>query len=82
MIILPLHPDIKDYLRKHKLEDKFKKQKLFFETDFRYPGLHTELLEPKDMRIYSFRLDRKYRAVFIFRRGNNVEILDVNNHYQ
>ena len=30
----------------------------------------------------SFRIDRKYRAIFIFRDKNTIEIIDVNNHYQ
>jgi plasmid maintenance system killer protein len=82
MKILPLHLEIEDYLKKHNLKEKFEKQKLFFELDFRYPSLHTELLEPKEMRIYSFKIDRKYRAIFIFHSNNAVEIIDVNNHYQ
>ncbi len=47
-----------------------------------HPGLGTELLEPRNMRIWSFRIDRKYRAIFIFRDRDTVEIIDVNNHYQ
>ncbi len=82
MKIFPLHPDIEDYLEKHNLREKFEKQKMFFELNFRHPSLHTELLEPKEMRIYSFRVDRKYRAIFIFHSGNKVEIVDINNHYQ
>lgn len=82
MKILPLHPEIKEYLEKHNLKEKFEKQKGFFEQNLRYPSLHTELLEPKEMRIYSFKINRKYRAIFIFHSGNTVEIIDVNNHYQ
>ena len=82
MIILPLRSDLEDYLERHNLKEKFEKQKMFFELNFRHPGLHAELLEPKEMRIYSFKVDRKYRAIFIFRSGNRAEIIDINNHYQ
>ncbi|MFQ6049595.1 MAG: hypothetical protein ACE5J0_00965 [Candidatus Paceibacterales bacterium] len=82
MKILPLHPEIKEYLKKKNLEEKFKKQERLFEKNLFYPGLKTELLEPRKMRIWSFRLDRKYRAIFIFRDKKTVEIIDVNKHYQ
>ena len=82
MKILDIHPDIKKYLNKHNLEKKFEKQKQFFEQNVFYPSLETEILEPKEMRIWSFRVDRKYRAIFIFRDRNVAEIIDVNNHNQ
>lgn len=82
MKILPLHSEIYIYLRKRKLERKFEKQiKLFINNQF-HPSLETELLEPKNMKIWSFRIDKKYRALFIFRNKDTVEIFDVNNHYQ
>lgn len=82
MRILPLHSEIKEYLKKHNLEKKIDKQiKLFQENPF-YPSLETELLEPKQMRIWSFRIDRKYRAIFIFHEKDLIEIIEVNNHYK
>jgi Txe/YoeB family toxin of Txe-Axe toxin-antitoxin module len=63
MQIRPLRDDLEDYLKKHALEKKYKKAKKLFEHDPFYPSLNTELLEPKDRLIYSFRLDRKYRAI-------------------
>ena len=82
MKILPLRFDLGQYLKKRNLEGKFKKQKRFFENNPFHPGLETELLEPRKMRIWSFRIDRKYRAIFIFRDKDKVEIIDVNDHYQ
>ena len=82
MKILSLHPKIKEYLEKRKLEKKFEKQKNLFEENPFHPSLETELLEPKKMRIWGFRIDRKYRAIFIFREKGIIEIIDVNNHYQ
>ncbi len=82
MKITPLHGDLLRYLQRHGLERKFEKQKLLFEESPFHPGLKVELLEPKDMRIWSFRIDRKYRAIFIFRDQSALEIIDINNHYQ
>ena len=82
MRIIPLHPEIREYLKKRGLEEKFKKQKTLFEKNPFYHSLRTELLEPKRMRIWSFRLNRKYRVIFIFRERDLVEIIDVNDHYQ
>lgn len=82
MKILLLPEELLKYLQKHKLEKKFIKQKQLFEDNVFHPSLETELLEPKHLRIWSFRIDKKYRAIFIFRDSNMVEIIDVNNHYQ
>lgn len=82
MKILPLHPEIKDYLRTRGIEIKFVKQKELFEMNPFHPGLNTELLEPRRLRIWSFRIDRKYRAIFVFRKKDTIEIIDVNDHYQ
>lgn len=82
MIILPLHQDVESYLRERGLQKKFKKQAALFKENPFYPSLETELLEPRHLRFWSFRVDKKYRATFIFRGGNTIEVLDVNNHYQ
>ncbi|HAS84517.1 MAG TPA: hypothetical protein DCS23_00365 [Candidatus Yonathbacteria bacterium] len=82
MKILPIHPEIEEYLKTHKLVKKFEKQSKFFEKDPTYPSLEAELLEPKHLKIYSFRVDKKYRAIFVFIRRDAVEIIDVNNHYR
>lgn len=82
MRILPVHPEIKKYLSTRNLEKKFEKQISFFKDNPFHPGLKTELLEPRRMKIWSFRIDRKYRALFIFHEKDIVEIIDVNDHYQ
>lgn len=82
MRVLPLHSEVIYFLEKRNLAKKFAKQKALFEENPFYPSLQTELLEPKRMKIWSFLIDRKYRAIFIFRSHNTVEIIDVNNHYQ
>ena len=82
MNILPLYPELEEYLKKHGLIRKWKKQKRLFEQNWRHPGLHTEILEPRELRIYSFRLDLQYRAIFVFVDKKRVEIIDINNHYK
>lgn len=82
MKILLICSEIEEYLQKRNLEKKFEKQKRFFEQNPFYPSLQTELLEPRKMKIWSFRIDRKYRAIFIFREKDTVEIIDINDHYQ
>ena len=81
MIILPLDSVLVEYLRKRKLLKKFEKQKIIFEQNPFYQGLNTELLEPRAMKLWSFRIDRKYRVIFIFLNSSTVEVVDVNNHY-
>ena len=82
MKIIPLHQEIDGYLKERGLERKFKKQKELFESNPFHPSLETEILEPRRMRFWSFRIDRKYRAIFIFREKTTIEIVDINNHYQ
>jgi Txe/YoeB family toxin of Txe-Axe toxin-antitoxin module len=82
MKITSLHPEILGYLKERRLEKKFEKQRKLFEQNPFHPSLQTKLLVPKSMKFWSFRIDRKYRAIFIFRDKNTIEIIDVNNHYQ
>jgi len=82
MRIKELREDLKKYLKKHNLQKKYEKAKELFESDPFYPSLNTELLEPKDRLIYSFRLDRKYRALFIYTGKNEIEIIAFTNHYK
>lgn len=82
MKVLPLHSEVRVYLKKRNLEKKFEKQRELFAKDPFHPSLKTKLLEPHKMRIWSFRIDRKYRAIFLFREKDTIEIIDVNDHYQ
>ena len=80
--IINLREDIKKYLKNHGLAKKWEKAKKLFENDPSYPSLNTELLEPKHRLIYSFRLDKKYRAIFICLPEDKVEIIAVTKHYR
>ena len=82
MKIASLHEEILSYLNGRSLSKKFEKQKRLFEGNPFHPSLQTELLEPKRMKFWSFRIDRKYRAIFIFLEADTVEIIDINNHYK
>lgn len=82
MIVKSLRSDLLDFLKKRNLSKKFGKQVMLFSQNPRHPSLNTEILEPKKLKIYSFRIDRKYRAIFIITADMKVEIVDINDHYQ
>lgn len=82
MHIHPLRRDILQYLKKHRLEKKWEKVKTLFEENPRHPSLHTEILEPKENLVYSFRLDKKYRALFLVLPDKSIEIISITNHYR
>jgi Txe/YoeB family toxin of Txe-Axe toxin-antitoxin module len=81
MKIRPLRKDLARLLKRNNLTKKFAKQIQLFSLNSRHPSLHTEILEPKDLRIYSFRLDRQYRVIFVIHKSE-IEIVDINNHYK
>ncbi|MBU4056833.1 hypothetical protein KJ695_02905, partial [Patescibacteria group bacterium] len=64
MQIKPLRKEEEFFLNEHNLAKKWIKAKLLFEKNINYPSLKVELLEPKWRGVYSFRLDKKYRALF------------------
>jgi plasmid maintenance system killer protein len=82
MTIKPIKPTHLQYATKHNLQSKLEKQTKLFKLNPRHPSLNTEIIEPKSLRLYSFRLDRKYRAIFIFTSPTEIEIIDINDHYQ
>lgn len=82
MEALPLKSRLAAFLQKRNLTARFYKQLDVFKSNPFHPGLHTEILEPKHLRIYSFRITRIYRAIFIYCGSNIIEIIDINNHYQ
>ena len=77
--LLDLREDILGYLRNHGLIKKWQKVKVLFEND---PSLNTDLLEPKHRLIDSFRIDRKYRTVFICLPEGKIEVVNVTKHYR
>ena len=81
MEIKPLNPRLLKYIKIHDLEYKIKRQLSTFQKNPRHPSLNTKILEPKHRKIYSFRIDRKYRAIFVIRHSE-AEIIDINDHYR
>ena len=82
MRIKPLRSDLRKYLKQHNLVKKFNKQSALFSQNPKHPSLNTEILEPKSLKIYSFRIDKKYRAIFISLIPEEIEIIDINDHYR
>ena len=82
MQIYPLKKRILKFLAKHGIAGRFEKRILLFSKNPFHPSLHTEVLEPKHFNIYSFRITRNFRAIFIYRGSSSIEIIDINNHYQ
>jgi len=81
MEIKPIRKDLEVFIKKHSLIKKWNKAKYLFERDIRHPSLNIELLEPKWRGIYSFRVDRKYRALF-FISSKEVEVFQITKHYK
>lgn len=80
--ILPINPKISKLVKKYSLEEKIEKQLKLLSENPRHPSLHLELLQPKQIGIYSFRIGNKFRALFIFRPDkNSIEILNITVHY-
>lgn len=69
------------YLDKHNLLSKWYKVVFLFEENMYHPSLHAELLEPKEEKIYSFRVDKKYRALFVI-KNDKAFVFKVTNHYK
>ena len=81
MPIKGLRSDLVKKLRKYSLVEKFSKASKLFQSDPRHPSLHVELMEPREFGLYSFRIDRKFRAQFTIIDGE-AEITDITVHYQ
>lgn len=81
MEVKPLYPKLLQYLRKHNLVKKFNKQIVILKANPYHPSLNLEILEPKHRKLYSFRIDRKYRATFVV-YNSEITILDISLHYQ
>jgi Txe/YoeB family toxin of Txe-Axe toxin-antitoxin module len=82
MKIEPLRSDIIQYLSRHGLFERFNKSIFLLEQNIKHPSLNLELLEPKWRGIYSFRIDKKYRALFFINKNGLAEIIAVTNHYK
>ncbi len=82
MRIKPLRENLICYLEKRGLLGQWEKKKYLFEQNPKLPGLNTELLEPKHLKLYSFRLTQKYRVIFVYAGNLEIEVIDINDHYK
>jgi len=82
MQVNSLRPDLLRYLKRRGLIKTFEKQLLLFKANPHHPSLHMERLEPASLKVYSFRINRKYRAIFLLQTPSETEIVDINDHYQ
>jgi len=82
MVIKPLRKDLVRYITSRNLTKKWGKAMELLDTNYRHPSLHVELLEPKNRRIYSLRLDKKYRALFFITKQKEIEVFQITNHYK
>ncbi len=81
MRIKPINDRVRGQASRYGLMTVFQKQLLMFMVNPRHPGLRTEKLEPKNVGLYSFRIDRKFRAIFRIRDGQ-AEIISISHHYE
>jgi len=81
MQIKPISSRVDKTISKFNLNRKWDKSKRIFEGNMRHPSLHTELLEPHWRGIYSFRIDRQFRALFFIADGE-AEVFQITNHYK
>lgn len=81
MRIKPFENHVIDRITKWRLGKKWEKAMFFLITNPRQPSLNIELLEPKHRGIYSFRLDKKYRALYFVDR-DEIEIFQITKHYK
>ncbi len=69
-----------NFISNHNLITKWDKQKKLFEENIKHPSLRVKILEPKSRGVYSFRIDKKYRALFTV-KDNKAYIFRITNHY-
>lgn len=82
MKIKKIRKDCSKFIKDHNLNTKWDKCKKFFEENIKHPSLNVELLEPKWRGIYSFRIDKKYRALFFIDDKNRAEVFLITKHYK
>ena len=72
---------LKDAKKYPHLHDQIDKQVEFLKKDMTHPNLHTEKLEPKNLGLYSFRINKQMRGIFTL-DGNTIEITSLSKHYE
>lgn len=70
-----------DKARGFRMTRQLDKKKDFFINNPLHPSLHFELLEPKQLGRYSFRLNDQYRAILIKNAPNEYTIINVEDYH-
>lgn len=65
-LIIKELPEIEDYIKSRNLEAQYKKSKNFL-SDWLYTLVNFKIRQPKKYEVYQFRINKKYRAFWIFR---------------
>ena len=80
--VAPLSNIVLKKAQKYQIKRELLKTLQLLKENPKHPSLHVELLEPKKYAIWSFRIDRKFRALFIMHKDKQiVEILAITVHY-
>lgn len=80
--VLPLREKLKEKAKKYGVLNKLEKQISFLSINPNHPSLHLKLLEPHEVGLYSFRIDRKFRAIFVLlQEENSIEVIAITVHY-
>ena len=65
-IVIKELPEISEYIISRNLEKQYKKSKNFL-SEWLYSLVDFKLRQPKKYEVYQFRINKKYRAFWIFR---------------
>ena len=57
-----ISPDALDYLKRRKLENQYKKAKLFILWGY-FQNVDLKIREPKENRVWYFRINKQFRAL-------------------
>ena len=79
--ILPVNKKVVKRINQFGLNRKWEKQIGLLQDNLQHPSLNLELMSPKNMGVYSFRIDKKFRGLMFFRDFKTIEILNITVHY-
>ena len=81
MEIIPFTKKQEQYIKRFGLKKKIDKQIKLLSIQPRNKSLNIEKLNPASAGLYSFRIDKKYRAIFAVSNGV-IKIITLTNHYK
>lgn len=82
-IIIKELPEIADYVKSRNLENQYKKAKSFL-SDWFASIVDFKIRQPKKYEVYQFRINKKYRAFWVFREtytfGKVFVVTEISDH--